>query len=142
MQPNLLNPYGLQNTPLYASLVPQATTSQGPQLLRVKGIESAKLFQTVPNSQVALFDEDEDILYIKTTDASNFPTIRKFKFVEIPDSPPAQQGNYVTMDEFNKFKEELLNGKLNIRSNWSGGRNRNKPSNYSISSSSEEQPES
>ena len=96
-----LNSYGMQQ---------QAQTNS--QLIQVNGIESATAYPTTPNSTVALFDTNDDILYIKSTDASNFPTIRKFRFkeesLEVQTQPSVQ---YVTLDEFNKFKEEILNGK-------------------------------
>ena len=80
------------------------------QLIRVNGLDSAKAYPTTPNSTVALFDSNDDIFYIKTTDASNFPTIRKFRFTEETEvATPIPQ--YVTIEEFNKFKEEVLDGK-------------------------------
>lgn len=86
-----------------------SSTNQS-QLIRVNGIDSAKAYPTAPNSTVALFDANEDIMYIKSTDASNFPTIRIFRFVEEQETQiPVQQ--YVTIEEFNKLKEEILNGK-------------------------------
>lgn len=89
----------------------------GQQLLRVNGIESAKMYPTSPNSSIALFDENEDVFYLKSTDASNFPTIRKFMFVEVFDQAPKPvETQYVTLEEFNKFKEELLNAKQSVRS--------------------------
>lgn len=92
--------------------IPQQNNSQ---LIRVNGIDSAKAYQTQPNSTVALFDANEDVMYIKSTDASNFPTIRRFRFIEEPEvvSKPVEQ--YVTISEFEKFKEELLNGKQSIQ---------------------------
>ena len=92
-----------------------STSQPAQQLQKVNGLDSAKAYQTQPNSQVALFDANEDIMYIKTTDASNFPTIRIFKFSEITETEIKDE-RYVTIDEFNKFKEELLNGKQHIRS--------------------------
>lgn len=88
---------------------------QGPQLTKVNGLDSAKAFPTVANAMYALFDENDDILYIKQTDASNYPTIKRYRFVLEEDKPvvPAQ---YVTVEEFNRFKEELLNAKQSI---WS-----------------------
>lgn len=85
-------------------------TANPTQLIRVNGIDSAKAYPTAPNSTVPLFDANEDIMYIKSTDASNFPTIRIFRFLEEQETQiPVQQ--YVTLEEFNKFKEEILNGK-------------------------------
>lgn len=85
------------------------------ELNRVNGMDSAKAFPTAPNSTVALFDSNDDVMYIKSTDASNFPTIRRFRFIEEPE---VQNNNaqYVTVDEFNKFKEEVLNAQQFIQS--------------------------
>lgn len=95
--------------------------SAAPQLIQVSGLESAKAYPTVPNSTVALFDSNEDIMYIKSTDASNFPTIRRFRFVE--ENEPKQQmvtDQFVTVDEFAKFKEEIkgeiLDAKQSVQS--------------------------
>ena len=87
------------------------SSSNQSQLIRVNGIDSAKAYPTAPNSTVPLFDANEDIMYIKSTDASNFPTIRRFRFIEEPETQMPVQQQYVTIEEFNKFKEELLNGK-------------------------------
>lgn len=54
-------------------------------ITRVTGEEGAKAYQMAPNSSAALFDGNEDIFYLKTTDGAGFPTIRKFKFEEITD---------------------------------------------------------
>lgn len=85
---------------------------------KVNGIESARQYSMPPNSRVALFDANDDVFYIKQTDASGFPVIRKFRFMEEVEKPvqqPVEENKYVTIDEFNKFKEELLDGKQSIR---------------------------
>ena len=99
----------------------------GPQLTRVNGLDSAKAFPTVANAMYALFDENDDILYIKQTDASNYPTIKRYRFV-LEEEKPVVPVQYVTVEEFNKFKEELLNAKQSVRaesgstkSKWSNG---------------------
>ena len=79
-------------------------------MIRVRGIESAKAYPVSANSEIMLFDEDEDVMYLKSTDQSGFPTIRKFTFVEEREEPKS----YVTMDEFNRFKEEFY-AKQSIR---------------------------
>ena len=85
----------------------------GPQLTRVNGLDSAKAFPTVANAMYALFDENDDILYIKQTDASNYPTVKRYRFV-LEEEKPVAPVQYVTIEEFNKFKEELLNAKQPI----------------------------
>lgn len=92
-------------------------TTRSSNLIRVNSFDSAKAYPTSPNSDTILFDENEDVMYLKTTDASNFPVIRKFRFYEEVEAETVKQDSskYVTVEEFNKFKEELLNGKQFIR---------------------------
>ena len=83
----------------------------GNNLIRVTGMEGAKAYQMQPNSTVALFDSNEDIMYIKSTDGAGFPTIRTFGFA--PIEQPTNQGNdFISRAEFEQFKQEVLdNGK-------------------------------
>lgn len=84
--------------------------SQAPvDLTQVNGIEGAKAFPTKPNSRYALFDMNEDIMYIKQTDAGNFPTITEYEYTKRITEPNSQR--YVTIEEFERFKEEVLNAK-------------------------------
>ena len=84
------------------------------QLLRVNGIDGAKAYPTMPNSVVALFDANEDLMYIKSTDAANYPTIDTYKFEKIKPESLDSKTDYVTRKEFLEFKEELLNAKQSI----------------------------
>lgn len=114
----------------YASLMPQQSQYYNPQmnnqqflpqiqtqnLIRVNGIEGAKAYQMSANSIVSLFDANEDIMYIKSTDGAGFPSIRTFSFTEIKEeNKPAQQVDYISREEFEEFKKELMNnGKQSI----------------------------
>jgi len=114
--PNMMNaqqPYQTFQNPYAMNMTPQTPTT----LTRVTGIDGAKAYQMTPNSTVALFDNNEDIMYIKTTDGAGFPTIRTFSFNEVTHNAQQQVSNneYVTRNEFNKLKEELLNGKQFIQ---------------------------
>lgn len=93
-------------------------SNTGQQLIRVNGLDSAKAYPTQPNSTVALFDANEDIMYIKSTDASNYPSIRRFRFVEEIENH-ITESQYVTKEEFELFKEQLLNEQQSIRANKS-----------------------
>lgn len=99
------NPFTPQNSLSSLSLIPT-----------VNGFEGAKAYQVQLNSKVALFDTNEDIFYIKSVDANGAITIRKFSFVEVLDETP-EQAQYVTVKEFEKFKEEILNGQQHIYRN-------------------------
>ena len=105
------NPYG--NMPATSYPTPNIQNSfmnnvpVGDQLLRVNGIDGARAFATKPNSVVALFDANEDIMYIKTTDAANFPVIKCYSFTEVKEND-YQNPKYVTEDDLTKFKEEVI----------------------------------
>ena len=119
-----MNPYssynmmGLNGFNNYNQFQPQLNQPQISiqNLIRVNGIDGAKAYQMPANSTVALFDNNEDIMYIKTTDGAGFPAIRTFAFNEVVanTNPIQDTADYVTRDEFNKLKEELLNGKQSI----------------------------
>ena len=84
-------------------------------LVGVDGDNGAKQFSMRPNSRVALFDINDDIMFIKSTDSNNYPTIKKYRFTEVVEEHQNDTQRYVTIDEFNKLKEELLNGQQSIR---------------------------
>lgn len=94
-------------------IYPQEQTQN---LIRVNGIDGAKTYQMPANSTVALFDCNEDIMYIKTTDGAGFPSIRTFAFTEVKEqNKPIPQVDYISREEFEEFKKELMNnGKQSI----------------------------
>lgn len=102
----------------FNSFVPpynNSLNSYSDQLIRVNGLKEAKAYRIFrPNSTVALFDEDEDIFYVKSTDESGFSSIRIFRFEEVTEMP-SETSDYVTKAEFEAFREEMLNyGKQSI----------------------------
>lgn len=83
---------------------------QSNNLIRVNGLEGAKAYQVAPNSTMALFDANEDIMYVKSSDNAGFPTIRIFAFKEIQNEVrTAPAGDYISRKEFEDFKTEVLN---------------------------------
>ena len=99
------------------SFVPQVQQPvPGVQPNKVKGLDGAKAFLTQPNGMYMLFDEDDDVFYCKITDQNNYPiSLKRYRFVEEEEPKPVPPPEYVTMEEFNKFKEEMLNAKQSVR---------------------------
>ena len=97
------NNQNLNNMSTQNNLVPQ-------ELIRVNGLQGAQTYQMAPNSTVALFDGNSDIMYIKQTDGAGFGNIRKFSFTEILDNQQvSQQSNdFVSREEFENFKKEMM----------------------------------
>lgn len=96
---------------------------QGQSLIRVNGIDGAKAYQMGANSQVALFDANEDIFYVKVTDGAGFPSIRTFRFEEVSQNVSREtlsNNDYVSRAEFEELKEMINNGKFNIQQKSAG----------------------
>ena len=85
----------------------------GGRLLRVANYQEARSYPVPVNSEVPLFDENEDVLYIKRCDVNNFATTTRFQLTLIEDEPAIPNG-FVTSEEFLSFKEEILNGQRSI----------------------------
>lgn len=100
------------------------------QIIFVQGETGAKAYQIPNNTTVLLMSSESNEFFIKTTDSSGFPTIRKFTFQEHPNQEQQNQEqqqkqcscncqnnstatlplkDYVTQEEFNNFKKEILN---------------------------------
>ena len=116
-----MNPYNNYNMGMNNFYPNQFSTLTQPQmptqnLIRVNGIDEAKAYQMSANSTVALFDTNEDIMYVKSTDGAGFPSIRTFSFTEIKENTKVSQNtDYISRQEFEDFKKELMNnGKQSI----------------------------
>lgn len=119
MPPNARNGGGnWQNNMQYYPYA-QNTYMNAPQqpvnnILRVMGPESAKAYTLPADSKVILFDAENPVFYLKTTDDSGFSTNpRAFKFEEIEFSKiqqPQEQpdtSNFVTKDDLENLKTDI-----------------------------------
>lgn len=83
-------------------------------LIRVTGYEGAKAYEMPPNSVVALFDGNDDVFYIKTSDGAGFSTIKVFDFFPRQESVAATtattQGN--TIDYATKQDLETMQAQI------------------------------
>ena len=95
----------------------QSNNSQG--IIWVQGETGAKSFLVAPNQSVLLMDSETNTFYIKSSDTSGMPLpLRIFDYTERTSekSSPSQESiidpkNYVTHEEFDRFKNEVLNRK-------------------------------
>lgn len=98
--------YGNQY-PQYGQQSQQPPMQSQTGLNRVTGIEGARAFQVNPNSVVALFDDTQDVFYIKTTDSGGFPTIKCYRFTPIEDVPQVQPAGLTRADVEQIVREEM-----------------------------------
>lgn len=90
----------------------------------VSGFEGAKSYPLGPSCRAPLFDDKEDVLYIKSTDANGFPSIKAYRFEEIAlvdnNSQNAISLNDIRSlirEELGMIKEDLINVQLPVSTN-------------------------
>ena len=106
------------------------TLLPGQRLIKVKGCEAADKYPMPRDCETVLFDEDEDYIYIKKTDTNGGVILLRYRLEEDP-IPHFDPKKYVTVDDFSKFKEEILNGFNNLQQTLTNGNNGNSGSNKS-----------
>ena len=92
-----------------------------PQMARdkVASFEEAKRYQVYPGSVVYLLDSEEPYIYRTTADQNGTCSIRAFSLDEV-DTSTLGDGKYITRDDFDSFKKELLDSIKNRRGNDNG----------------------
>lgn len=125
------------NNPLYNNLLyfPKASTL----IQRVSSISEIEgmPITTLNSEEVYLNKEDDTVLYISRVDSNGSRIIKRYRFYEDPE-PTQQQINdsrYVTIEDFNKLKEDI---NTIMNQNKYNGRNKNygsKPTNENVRNS-------
>lgn len=110
--PNLYSPYAGQQFQPTQQVFQPAQPVNG--LVRVDGIEGAKMYQLPPNSvSPPLFLTEENAFFVKTTDGGGAATLKKYAFQEEPMTSNTQ-GDFVTREYFDQQMNNILeaiNGK-------------------------------
>lgn len=70
----------------------------------VQGVEGAKAFQLLPNSNAILMDSESDKFYIKSSDNVGMCSLRTFNFVEEIEKPKEE---YITKTEFDSYMAQF-----------------------------------
>ena len=104
------------------------------------GIEGAKAYPLGPNCRAPLFDDTEDVFYIKSTDANGFPTVRKYRFEEEVMIDTNNSGNGVSLqdirslirEELGLVKEDILNAQQSVSATNSEQAKPNEPSDAAV----------
>ena len=77
----------------------------------VQGEAGAKSWYITPGATVLLMDSEAQLFYLKSADMNGVPAMRTFEYNEVGAQKPQdvpQPINFVTVDEFNGFKNEVL----------------------------------
>lgn len=104
-QYNGYNPSQMQNNQQQA---------QNNNIIWVCGEAGAKSYLVAPNSTVQLWDSDENVIYLKSADASGMPSIKVLDYTvrETQENKTAVYSNkaiYATKDEMEKEIKRLEN---------------------------------
>ena len=119
--PNYNFPNYTGYTPWYSQSVPQVQQQQ--QVVNtginwVQGEAGAKSFAIAPGQSVLLMDSEENVFYIKSSDASGMPMpLRIFDYTErvvAKKETTVPNPDYVTREELNKVIAELWDAKQSI----------------------------
>lgn len=104
--------YAPQPMPLQQA---EAYQMPGQSLIKVNGRAGAEAYQMPgPNSMAALFDANDDIFYLKSTDGAGYPTVTAYRFTAVTEAPAAED-DVVRRSEFDAFKSELQEALKNVQ---------------------------
>ena len=77
----------------------------------VQGEAGAKSWFVNPGATVLLMDSENQRFYVKSADMNGVPAMRTFQYTEVGQTSQtiSQQTQFVTVEEFNGFKNDILN---------------------------------
>ena len=73
------------------------------------GLQTAKSYLTAPNTTVALWDAEEQRIYIKTTDASGMPSIKTIEYAMVEDNKVTAKSaeEYAKKSDLDDLREKI-----------------------------------
>lgn len=105
------NPYA-PYMPMQNSAYPPSNQIQGVRF--VSNRQEAESCAVPRGTKALLMDSNKDIFYLKETDVNGISTISEYSFKKVE---PQTADNYITKDEFNKWKEQYESIISNIAAN-------------------------
>lgn len=87
------------------------TPTQQSGIIWVQGEAAAKSYPVAPNSSVALWDSEANVIYIKSADASGMPSMKIVDYTmretqaRRPETAP--QSDFVTKDELVTIRNDI-----------------------------------
>lgn len=74
----------------------------------VQGEAGAKSWIITPGSTVLLMDSESMRFYLKSADMNGVPSLRTFEYNEVGAQKPQEPANFVTLESFNEFRDDIL----------------------------------
>lgn len=97
--------------PQYPMMPMQQNRQDSNGLIWVQGEAGAKSWFVAPGATVLLMDSEAQRFYLKSADVNGVPAMRTFEYSEVgsqKQQDTSQQANYVTVNAFNEFREDIL----------------------------------
>lgn len=90
---------------LYQPQAPQQSMNP----IWVKGLEEAKRYSIAPGSTVPLWDSEDQIIYLKSTDMNGMVSMKIIDYTirEPKENAEIVANNYVTKEDFKSFVDSL-----------------------------------
>ena len=106
------NPYQQYNPYGYAPVSQQngagSVLPQQSQIIRVNGKNGAEAFRMAPNSSILLMDENDPIVWLKTSDGAGYCTVTPYTIAPYQSAPPVDVNS---LENRVKRLEDMLNAK-------------------------------
>lgn len=98
----------------------QQPVSQNNGIIWVCGEAGAKSYLVAPNTTVQLWDSEEQVIYLKSADASGMPTIKvlDYSIRENPNTPSIElaESDFATKKELTDIKHQIEDLRKQIES--------------------------
>lgn len=102
------NPYQFNNPAYYQPQYYQNQQSDNGLIWIQGGLNTAKNYHIAPNTSVPLWDQDEQVIYLKSADASGMATIKILDYTVRDTQPQIQNDSkYATKDDLAEIKNEI-----------------------------------
>ena len=89
----------------------QQTQSQQTGIIWVQGEAAAKSYPVAPNTSVALWDSEANVIYIKSADGSGMPSMKIVDYTMRETGPRraeiSSQNDYVTKDDLLPIRKDI-----------------------------------
>ena len=103
-------PQSYQNAPMVNQQNNQQSQNSG--IIWVQGEAGAKSYLVAPNTTVQLWDSENQVIYLKSADASGMPSIKTLDYTVRSsqgslEAFKSNEGEFISKNEFNSLKDEL-----------------------------------
>lgn len=102
----------------YQPVYPHQPVQQS-SIIWVQGEAGAKSYLVAPNNTVQLWDSENQVIYLKSSDASGMPSMKILDYTiresSQPNQPQVLTNDFVTRDELKAFEEKIKEKLENLK---------------------------